>query len=56
MNLKDVKDIHIKIRVKYPPSELSPQALCDIIHILFEYCDKEETPKAKEGCPICGFP
>ena len=59
MNIKDVKDIHVKIREKYPPSDISPQALCDIVHILFEYCDKEELEKpikTPDRCPICGFP
>jgi hypothetical protein len=37
MNLQDVRDIYKKIRKKYPPSELSPEQLFEIINILFEY-------------------
>lgn len=44
MLMKNVNDIHKRIREKYSPSELDPEILCEIIHIIFDYIDQ---PKNK---------
>ena len=44
MKMNDVRDIHIRIREKYPPKTLDPEILQDIIHILFEYIRPETIP------------
>jgi len=40
MKIEDIRDIQIKIREMYPPSELSPEILQQIIFILLEYQNK----------------
>ncbi len=39
MKMNEINEIHKKIREKYGPSELEPEILMEIVHILFEYLD-----------------
>lgn len=44
MKMKDIRDIHVKIRNKYSPNELKPEILTNIIHIIFEYLSENNQP------------
>ena len=58
MKMSDIRDIQIKIRKKYSPEMLSPEILCEIIHILFYYieaqtcrfCEDADNLLTKETC------
>lgn len=41
MNIDDVRDIHIAIREKLPPSELSPELFQQIIDVMLQYVHRE---------------
>ena len=41
MIMSDIRDIHMKIRDKFPPSVLCPTILQEIIEILFDYVEIE---------------
>jgi hypothetical protein len=47
MNMKDTKEIYIKIRNKFPPDILEPRILTEIIEILFEYIDESDSEANK---------
>lgn len=47
MKMTDIRDVHIKIRKKYPPSEMSPEMLHEIVQILFEYLDDNQPERSK---------
>jgi REP element-mobilizing transposase RayT len=47
MKMADIREISKKIRKKYPPEIISPEILCDIIHILFEYQNDSKDNKAE---------
>jgi hypothetical protein len=40
MEMKDIREIHVKIRNKYSPEELKPEILISIVDILFEYLNE----------------
>lgn len=40
MKIEDVRDIQIEIRKLFPPKDLDPQILFEIINILLKYAEK----------------
>jgi hypothetical protein len=45
MNMKDIRNVHIKLRKKYPPDILKPEILADISECLFEYLTEDNQPE-----------
>ena len=45
MKMKDIVNVHMEIRKKYSPDELSPEILSNIIDELFKYLDSNNQPE-----------
>ena len=52
MNMKDVRDIHIKLRKKFPPdSELTPILLQQIVDVMLEHISEGDKAEGQITLP-----